>query len=180
MREVFITCFAFVLTLNVSHGSETYNDQDKVFGKSWKQLRRTMVSPLREVLSQTHSFLQPITKKWTISNNDQAKFPQKYLSNAFKANDEKQKSAEIGHDADNLLRIHNDTGLNFDRKPRPHSSLHNKEIKRFREVLRKRIKEKPRQDIEFIEDSQDNGAAMFGLYKCWYTVCSHVTCFPHI
>ena len=29
-------------------------------------------------------------------------------------------------------------------------------------------------------DSQDNGAAMFGLYKCWYTVCSHVTCFPHI
>ena len=161
MREVFITCFAFVLTLNVSHGSETYNDQDKVFGKSWKQLRRTMVSPLREVLSQTHSFLQPIAKKWTISNNDQAKFPQKYLSNAFKANDEKQKSAEIGHDADNLLSSHKDTGLNFDRKPRPHSSLHNKEIKRFREVLRKRIKEKPRQDIEFIEDSQDHGAKQY-------------------
>lgn len=55
-----VFCFAFVLTLNVSHGSETDNDQDKVFGKSWKQLRRTMVSPLREVLSQTHSFLQPV------------------------------------------------------------------------------------------------------------------------
>lgn len=62
-----VFCFAFVLTLNVSHGSQTYNDQDKVFGKSWKQLRRTMVSPLREVLSQTHSFLQPVVDETDMS-----------------------------------------------------------------------------------------------------------------
>ncbi|XP_022801074.1 uncharacterized protein LOC111338809 [Stylophora pistillata] len=160
MREVFITCFAFLLTLTVGHGGETYY-KDDIFDKSWRQ--RSRVSLLRKVLLQTHPFQQPIAKKWTTSEEDRAKFPQTYLSIALRANNEKQNNLKRDQEVDKLFRRHNVMGLNFDRKPRPHSSLHNKEIERFREVLRTRMKDKPRQDIEFIEDSQDNGARQYEL-----------------
>lgn len=49
---------------------------------------------------------------------------------------------EIGYDVDNLFSSYKDMGLNFDWKLRFYSFFYNKEIKCFREVFWKRIKEK--------------------------------------
>ena len=159
MREVFITCFAFLLTLNFYQGSDATYGGEKIIAKNWKH--RWMVSPLRKRLSQTHPLQQPTVNKWTFSDENQAKDRRTFVDQAFGRNKrlkEIKGNVNMRHNATNLLRSNHGIGFIIDRKLRPRNSLHNKEIQRFREVLRKRMKVKPRQDIEFLEDNQDTGA----------------------
>lgn len=166
MREVFITSFAFLITLNVllplSRGSSHYNDRDEIYTSKLKQRRK--VSPLKKRLFGTFPLQKPAVKKWTINREDRRKERRKIAHQAtFGSSDRRFKIMQ-----ENSKRVHSTSGSNpladnngvgfVDRKPRPRSSLHKKEIERFKEVLRKRIKVKPRQEIELLEDNQDTGA----------------------
>ncbi|KAL9972535.1 hypothetical protein ACROYT_G018861 [Oculina patagonica] len=166
MREVYITCFAFLITLNVlislSRGSSHYNDRDEIYTTKLKQRRK--ISPLKKRLLGNLPLLKHAVKKWTINREDWSKERRKIAhQTTFVSRDRRFKITQENIKRDHSARTSNpltsNHGVGFvDRKPRPRSSLHKKEIERFKEVLRKRIKVKPRQEIEFLEDNQDTGA----------------------
>lgn len=165
MGEVSVACFAFLITLNallsLSCGSTQYNGKHVIYTRKLKQ--DWVVSPLRKRFLGAHLHTQqPALKKWTISPVDWAKERRKIDKQAtFRSNDKGfniiqenfKKDQSTGYP---LMRNHR-VGF-VDRKPRPRNSLHKKEIERFKKVLRKRIKVKPRQEIEFLEDNQETGA----------------------
>lgn len=165
MGKVSATCFAFVITLNtlltLSRGRDLYNDNHEIYAtklkKGWE------VSPLRKRFLGVHLHSQqPALKKWTISPEDRTK-EQRQIHNqaSFSSNYRGFKMIQNNFRRDQSIGSSLTGKHHFsfvDRKPRPRNSLHNQEIERFKKVLRKRIKVKPRQDIEFLEENQGTGA----------------------
>ena len=165
MKESFITCFAFLITLSVllslSRGSSHYNDRDEMYKHKFKQ--RPIASPMKKRLLGTFPSQKPAVKKWPIDREDRSKERRKIAHQAtLESRDRRfkimQENIKRGHSTSKINPLMTSHGVGFvDRKPRPRSSLHKKEIERFKEVLRKRMKMKPRQEIEFLEDRQDTG-----------------------
>ena len=166
MGKVSVTCFAFLITLDVlitlSRGRDLYNDKHEMYTRKLKKVLE--VSPLKERFLgfHLHSQQTPL-KKWTISPEDRNKV-QREIHNEATFSPDNRGFTTI---QENFKRSSQGTGSSptgkhrgsfVDRKPRPRNSLHNKEIERFKKVLRKRITKKPRQDIEFLEDNQGTGA----------------------
>ena len=166
MGKVSVTCFAFLITLDVlltlSRGRDLYNDKHEMFSRKLK--KDLEVSPLRERFLGVHLHSQqPPLKKWTISPEDRNKVQREIHNQATFSPD----NGGFTTIQENFKRSGQGTGSSptgkhrggfVDRKLRPRNSLHNKEIERFKKVLRKHITKKPRQDIEFLEDNQGTGA----------------------
>lgn len=166
MGKVSVTCFAFLITLDVlltlSRGRDLYNNKHEIYAR--RLIKGEEMSPLSERLLGVHLHSQqPALKKWTISPEDRTEVQRRIHNQAtfspdyrgFKAIQENFKRSNQGTGS-SPIRKHRVSFV--DRKPRPRSSLHNKEIERFKKVLRKRIRVKPRQDIEFLVDSQGTSA----------------------
>ena len=165
MGKVSVTCFMFLITLDaltaLSRGSSPYNDKHEIYkGKLKNDL---VVPPLKKRLLGVHlNTQQPALRKWTITPQDRTKEQRQiYNQGTFSSNYRGFKMIQENFKKDqgtgSSLTGKHRVGF-VDRKPRPRNSLHNKEIERFKKVLRKRIKVKPRQDIEFLEDNQGTGA----------------------
>lgn len=150
MKEPFKTCLAFIIVLNIlsqlTHGSK-HHDRDRIYptNQSWK-------------VSTTHSLMQDSLQEWgnkrdehsrdTGSMVDQATLR---LNNRVKVAQENVNETNKYHSKENSLPQAPDVDV-IVQEPRRRNFLHKKYLDK---VLRKRPKEKPRQEIEFLEDNQD-------------------------
>ena len=159
MGKVSVSCFAFLITLNtlliLSRGRDLYNGKHEIYTRKLK--KGWEVSSLGKRVLGVQAL-----KKWAISPEDRTKEQQQIHNQASFSSNYRgfqmiQENFKRNQGAGSSLTRKHRVGF-VDRKPRPRNSLHNKEIERFKKVLRKRIKEKPRQDIEFFEDNQGTGA----------------------
>ena len=165
MEKVSLAWLALLITLNalltLSPGSSLYIDKHELPTRKFK--KGLEAPPLRTRILGVHLHTQqPAPKKWTIRSEDRTNEQRKIQNQAtFSSNYRGFKTIQENFKRDQGTRssLTGKHRVGFaDRKPRPRNSLHNKEIERFKKVIRKRIKVKPRQDIEFLADNQDPGA----------------------
>lgn len=158
MKEPLVTCFAFLIAINASsqfsYGSN-YHDRIKTVTKKqpWEngEIRRSLER-------------DSVRKEWRNKRDYQSRETQSIADwVAFGSNDRTREVQDSIHQEKNRDHIGENPLIKtpnlgtIDQKTGLRNLLHKKYIDGFSKVLQKRLK-KPRQEIEFLEDSQDSEA----------------------